>query len=304
MPRKSRKPAEPPVSDTAADAPAQSPPPSALGEARNAAGQFLPGNAGGPGNPHARHCARMLELFRNAISDEEMYMLTRVLLERASTGDMSAMKMIWQYKLGKPLPAPNPDAIDRDEWDHFQKDAMTLTELKNVLNQLPSRIGNAIASAALPSIAESVAQNLSAQLFQSLPPDYYAQSATPPAADAPGQSAPMPAAPDAQPTPPGSNGFSAEPTPVSNGDPVELDADGLPSRGLPNSLPASPSPSAPRPQPSTSQSTPVSNGKSKKGGKGGKSPKSRKRLKNQWMASAAKNCQASKKSSRRQPAHV
>jgi hypothetical protein len=30
------------------------------------------GNAGGPGNPHARACAKMLEVFRNAFSEDEM----------------------------------------------------------------------------------------------------------------------------------------------------------------------------------------------------------------------------------------
>jgi hypothetical protein len=148
MPRKSKKLAESsgtatPVADvvrpdqTETAAPASGPP----SDERNAQGQFLKNNAGGPGNPHARHCARMLEMFRNSITDEEMFALSRVLFERAITGDMGALKMIWQYKLGKPLPAPHPDRIDRDEWDHFQKDAMTLDEMRKVLGQLPSRIG-------------------------------------------------------------------------------------------------------------------------------------------------------------------
>src|SRR5438477_338820 len=73
---------------------------------RDQQGRFTKGNAGGPGNPHARHCARMLALFRDAITDDEMYRLCRVLFEKATSGDVSALKMIWQYKIGKPLPAP------------------------------------------------------------------------------------------------------------------------------------------------------------------------------------------------------
>ncbi|CAN5436924.1 hypothetical protein BH10PLA2_BH10PLA2_31940 [soil metagenome] len=173
MPRKSKKLAKP-----------QRPPAATLGEPNPAApaadkrspgGHFLPNNSGGPGNPHARHCARMLEMFRNAIADEEMYLLSRVLFEKAAAGDMSALKMVWQYKLGKPLPAPNPDALDRDEWDHYQKDGTTLDEMKQALSRLPSHVGNAIVSAALPTIADSVSQTLSEQLIQSLPPDYWAQ---------------------------------------------------------------------------------------------------------------------------------
>jgi hypothetical protein len=125
MPRKAKKPAEPATAAAPAAAPPDqtenlAAPAKSASDQRDPRGRFTEGNAGGPGNPHARHCARMLEMFRNSITDDEMFALCRVLFERAITGDMSALKMIWQYKLGKPLPAPNPDMIDRDEWDHFQ----------------------------------------------------------------------------------------------------------------------------------------------------------------------------------------
>ena len=136
---------------------------------RDALGRFLPGAPAGPGNPHARHCARMLEMFRNAISDDEMYYLCRMLWDKACKGDMSAIKFIWSYKIGKPPAAPNPDLIDRDEWDHYQKDAMTMDEMKEVLGRLPSRVGNAMVGAAQPSMAHSVTQNLARQLTKGLP---------------------------------------------------------------------------------------------------------------------------------------
>ena len=49
-------------------------PPKAAEQAagRDARGKFAKGNVGGPGNPYARESARMLKLFRSAISDEEM----------------------------------------------------------------------------------------------------------------------------------------------------------------------------------------------------------------------------------------
>ncbi|CAN5573851.1 hypothetical protein BH10PLA2_BH10PLA2_25120 [soil metagenome] len=183
MPRKSKKlsePAVPPTTLAGEPNPADLPGPTSAatgpaGDKRGAQGYFAKGNSGGPGNPHARQCARMLEMFRNAITDEEMYFLSRILFERASTGDMSALKMVWQYKMGKPLPAPNPDSIDRDEWDHFQKDGTTIDEMKQALGRLPSHVGNAIVSAALPTIASTISQTLSEQLIQSLPPGYWEQ---------------------------------------------------------------------------------------------------------------------------------
>jgi hypothetical protein len=201
------------------------------GEQRDPQGHFLKGNAGGPGNPHARHCARMLEMFRNSITDEEMYGLCRVLFERASGGDMGALKMIWQYKLGKPLPAPNPDMIDRDEWDHFQKDAMTLDEMRQVLGQLPSRIGNAIVSSALPSITSAISHTLAHQLLQGLPAEYLANQSNGSASSEPKPVAGHSSVDSSLPS-------TDEEYPTSNGDLPPLDADGLPVRTYQHTPPA------------------------------------------------------------------
>src|SRR5947208_13871538 len=83
---------------------------------RTPGGRFVKDNPGGPGNPHARHCARMLALLRASISDETLIAIIRMLVEKARAGDVSAAKLLLSYKLGKPAPAPNPDQIDRDEW--------------------------------------------------------------------------------------------------------------------------------------------------------------------------------------------
>ena len=138
---------------------------------RDGGGKFAKGNAGGPGNPHARACAKMLEVFRNAISEEEMVELCRMLYLKAVGGDVSAAKIILSYKIGKPLPAPHPDAIDRDEWDHYQSDAIREEEMKLVLSSLPTHTGNDIARVSLPIMTASRMNGLAAQLLDGLPPD-------------------------------------------------------------------------------------------------------------------------------------
>lgn len=136
---------------------------------RDSNGRFVKDNRGGPGNPHARHCARMLDLFRTAITDEEMVRLYRVIYEKAANGDVSAAKLVIAYKIGKPSPCPDPDAIDRDEWDHYQHDAIEPAEMKQVLNSLPARVGNDIARTTLPLMAELQTRELAAQLQQDCP---------------------------------------------------------------------------------------------------------------------------------------
>jgi hypothetical protein len=138
-------------------------------DGRNANGTFAKGNCFGPGNPHARACARMLAIFRNAISDEEMHRLFRKLFEMAETGDMGAAKLILSYKIGKPLPVPNPDSIDRDEWEHFQQDIVDPNAMKLVLGSLPTRVGNDIARISLPTMADAHRQKMAAKLQNGCP---------------------------------------------------------------------------------------------------------------------------------------
>jgi hypothetical protein len=136
---------------------------------RDANGKFTAGNSGGPGNPHARHCARMLEIFRNTISEEDFIRVVRKLLEKAEAGDTSAAKILLSYVVGKPLAAPHPDSIDRDEWDHFQNDSMNQKELALVMNGLPTHVGNDMARVALPIMTDTRMRDLAKQLLKGCP---------------------------------------------------------------------------------------------------------------------------------------
>jgi hypothetical protein len=108
----------------------------------------------------------MLALLRVSISDEEMVAIIRQLVEKACAGDVSAAKLIMSYKLGKPAAAPNPDEIDRDEWEHYQRDTINLDEVQQVLGSMPARVGNDIARTALPIMAQSQKDALANQLVK------------------------------------------------------------------------------------------------------------------------------------------
>src|SRR6516165_3300214 len=137
---------------------------------RTADGRFAKDNPGGPGNPHARHCARMLALLRASISDEEIVAIIRALVAKAVDGDVSAAKLIMSYQLGKPLPAPNPDEMDRDEWDHYQRDTINLEEVQQVLGSLPSSVGNDLARSALPVMTQARKAEITSHLVKTQSP--------------------------------------------------------------------------------------------------------------------------------------
>ena len=128
-------------------------------------GRFARGNAGGPGNPHARHCARVLAFFRNVIDDEKIEAIIHVLYARAVAGDMSAIKLILSYKIGKPAPAPNPDGIERDEWNRLEEAAVKHQAVDDLLHSLPSPLANDLVRTTWQVTAGAFADKLARQLM-------------------------------------------------------------------------------------------------------------------------------------------
>jgi hypothetical protein len=88
------------------------------------------------------------------------------IVARAITGDISAAKVLLSYTVGKPGNSPNPDLIEREEWDNYQKDAMTLDEMKQALGRLPCYLGNEIVSTARPYMSASWANALASKLME------------------------------------------------------------------------------------------------------------------------------------------
>ena len=132
---------------------------------RQANGQFARGNPGGPGNPHARFSAHMLTIARQTMTPEKMAAVFESIYIKALTGDLSAAKLLLHYTIGKPGDAPHPDHIERDEWDLYQKNAMTLDEMKQTLGRLPCSLGNEIVGAALPSMTATFASDIASKLM-------------------------------------------------------------------------------------------------------------------------------------------
>jgi hypothetical protein len=106
---------------------------------RDGAGKFTPGNAGGPGNPFARRVAHLRSVMVQAISDEDIAAIIVKLMEQARAGDAASAKVLFQYVIGKPTVAPNPDRMDRDEYEG-RREAPRYLELGVDLNRPPFAI--------------------------------------------------------------------------------------------------------------------------------------------------------------------
>jgi hypothetical protein len=73
----------------------------------------------------------------NFFNEERMEALAFVLYEKASRGDLGAMKFIFQYVMGKPPEAVDPDRLDIDEWRKMQERARPAEENSGVIKSFP-----------------------------------------------------------------------------------------------------------------------------------------------------------------------
>ncbi|MFC1757220.1 hypothetical protein ACFL2H_00425 [Planctomycetota bacterium] len=69
---------------------------------RDASGRFATGNAGGPGNPHAKKVARLRSRMLNHVADDDFDAVVSKLIEMAKAGDLSAIKELLDRLLGRP----------------------------------------------------------------------------------------------------------------------------------------------------------------------------------------------------------
>jgi hypothetical protein len=104
---------------------------------RDARGRFTPGNTGGPGNPFARKVAELRKTLVNFVTEDDMKHIAFVLKERAMGGDLAAIKLLFEYILGKPTEGVDPDRLDLDEWQKLQETARPAEEVTTVMNRLP-----------------------------------------------------------------------------------------------------------------------------------------------------------------------
>jgi hypothetical protein len=82
---------------------------------RAADGKFTVGNAGGPGNPHARATARLRSLLLETVSEDDFRAVCSALVRLAREGNLGAITELLNRTVGKPTEAVNPDELDVQE---------------------------------------------------------------------------------------------------------------------------------------------------------------------------------------------
>ena len=85
-------------------------------EGRDAAGRFIKGWKGGPGNPHARKVGALRSALVKAIDEHKIETLAERLYQQAIAGDVPSASLLLRYCIGRPPEGVDPDLLDLDEW--------------------------------------------------------------------------------------------------------------------------------------------------------------------------------------------
>jgi hypothetical protein len=88
---------------------------------RDVNGRFRPGNQGGPGNPFARKVAALRKTLLDCVSEQDLKDMVEAVKLKARQGDMAAIKLLWQYCVGKADFPKDPDRMDADEWQRLRQ---------------------------------------------------------------------------------------------------------------------------------------------------------------------------------------
>jgi hypothetical protein len=102
-------------------------------EGRDANGKFVKGNREGCGNPFARQVAHARQTILDCVTPEELKAVTLALLEKAKQGDVPAARVIFEYTIGKPSKAVDPDRLNQEEFRYFKDTARYLAETARML---------------------------------------------------------------------------------------------------------------------------------------------------------------------------
>jgi hypothetical protein len=81
----------------------------------------------------------------HSTTKEDIRRAADALKTKVFAGDVPAIKLFFQYVLGKPAEAKNPDRIGIDEWENLRDTAVDPEELGAVLDRCPTAFANALA---------------------------------------------------------------------------------------------------------------------------------------------------------------
>ncbi|MGH9811126.1 MAG: hypothetical protein ACRD9W_28430, partial [Terriglobia bacterium] len=109
--------------------------PSSAGRQTN--GTFTAGNQFSRGNPFARKVAAFRAALMEAVTEQDIHDIAGKLRDDAKAGDKAATKLLFQYVIGKPQPAVDPDTLDAQEMRTFAANTLPPEAIEQMQQAVP-----------------------------------------------------------------------------------------------------------------------------------------------------------------------
>jgi hypothetical protein len=90
------------------------------------------------------------------------------LLAQAKSGDLAAVKLLFVYAIGRPTEAVDPDTLDLEEWQLFQRTPAPVEDVRKVVNGLSSHLACILLRGIVPAMQDHRLSSWSQQLEDSL----------------------------------------------------------------------------------------------------------------------------------------
>src|SRR5262249_36332205 len=91
-------------------------------------------------------------------------LITQNLMKMALAGNIPAIKLVYAYAIGKPERCPDPDEIDRHEWETRKRLAVDLHDLRMLTGRMAADQACAVAQATKLPAAVRVARGVAEYL--------------------------------------------------------------------------------------------------------------------------------------------
>ena len=106
-----------------------------------------------------------------SVSEKELHQWMRSLYKRARGRDNAAGTLLMNYLIGKPTPAPDPDADDLHEWGLRRDGAVPMDELNNTTWRLPVDLASELVGIWRPWQRQFVQNEFRAGMTRPMPSD-------------------------------------------------------------------------------------------------------------------------------------
>jgi hypothetical protein len=134
---------------------------------REAKGTFATGNKFGRGNPFGRKAAEFRTTLMETVTMQDMKDIAAKLRDDAKAGDKTAVKILFQYLIGKPQPAVDPDTLDAQEMRTFATNSLPPEALEQMQALVPLGWLASVWSIYADCMNKTVAKEMGAQMAAS-----------------------------------------------------------------------------------------------------------------------------------------